>query len=139
MRIAIGVAYDGAAFDGWQSQPSGRTVQDALERALAAVASQPVRVIAAGRTDAGVHAMGQVAHFDTHVERPVSAWTRGVNAHLPDAVAVHWAHPVDDAFHARFAARGRTYRYVLYDAPVRPAIYARQLGWFHRRLDLAAL
>src|SRR5688572_1100803 len=102
MRIALGLEYDGRAFCGWQSQPGGCAVQDALERALASVCAQPVRVAAAGRTDTGVHATAQVAHFDAPVERPLTAWVRGVNSALPDAVAVLWAQPVAVDFHARF-------------------------------------
>ena len=136
MRIALGIAYDGSAFHGWQSQPDGNTVQDRLEQALAQIAGAAVRTIAAGRTDTGVHATGQVVHFDAPVERPESAWVRGVNAHLPNVIAVQWARRVDDAFHARFAARSRTYRYVLYNAPVRPALFAAQVGWYHMPLEL---
>lgn len=135
MRIAIGLAYDGSGFAGWQSQPGGNTLQDRLEAALAVIAGEPVRAVAAGRTDAGVHALGQVVHFDTAAERPESAWVRGTNAALPEAIAVQWACRVADDFHARFCAVARTYRYVLYNHPVRPAILAGKVGWFHRPLD----
>ena len=91
MRIALGLEYDGAAFAGWQTQPQGNTVQDALERALAGIAGVPLRVACAGRTDAGVHAAAQVVHFDAPAARPENAWVRGVNAHLPDSVAVRWS------------------------------------------------
>ena len=104
MRIALGLEYDGAPFEGWQTQPGGRGVQDALEAALAAVAAERIRCVAAGRTDAGVHATAQVVHFDTTATRPLTAWVRGVNAHLPRRIAVQWAAPVGDDFHARFAA-----------------------------------
>ena len=106
-RIALGVEYCGTPFRGWQSQAQGGTVQDALEFALGEIAGQHVGVICAGRTDAGVHASHQVVHFDARVERPLSAWVRGVNSHLPDSVAVRWAQPVSEEFHARFSARGR--------------------------------
>ena len=139
MRIALGVEYDGSGFSGWQSQAGGNTVQDALEAALGAVADGSVRTVCAGRTDAGVHATAQVVHFDTMVERPESAWVRGVNAHLPDTVAVRWACPVAEDFHARFSARARRYRYLLLNRPVRPAIGAGRLGWYHRPLDIAAM
>jgi tRNA pseudouridine38-40 synthase len=139
VRIALGLSYDGAAFAGWQSQPSGNTVQDHLEAALGQIAQAPVRLTAAGRTDAGVHAIGQVAHFDIAVERPLTAWVRGANAHLPPDIAVQWACRVDDAFHARFSAIGRRYVYVLYNQPVRPALFARQVGWFHHLLDVPAM
>jgi tRNA pseudouridine38-40 synthase len=136
MRIALGIAYDGAPFEGWQSQPSRNTVQDRIEDALAAIARVPVRVTAAGRTDAGVHATAQVVHFDIDVARPESAWVRGVNAHLPDTIAVQWAHEVDTEFHARYSATSRTYVYLLYSHAVRPAVLAGKVGWFHLPLDL---
>jgi len=139
MRIAIGVAYRGTGFDGWQTQPSGNTVQDALERALSEIAGHAVALTAAGRTDAGVHASAQVAHFDTAVERPETAWTRGANALLPDTVSVQWAARVADDFHARYSAIARSYRYVLYCDPVRPALLAGLVGWVHGELDLGAM
>jgi tRNA pseudouridine38-40 synthase len=139
MRIALGIEYAGTPFTGWQSQPDGRGVQDALERALGAVAAERLRVIAAGRTDAGVHATLQLAHFDTTAERPLTAWVRGTNAHLPAAIAVLWAQPVDSAFHARFAASARHYTYLLLNRPVRPAVLAGRIGWYHRRLDVGAM
>lgn len=139
MRVALGVEYCGTGFHGWQSQPGGETVQDALEKALASICGQPVSVICAGRTDAGVHGTNQVVHFDAPVERPVTAWVRGVNAHLPETVAVRWAQPVSDEFHARFSARGRRYRYLLLNRPQRPGLWQGRLGWFHLPLDLAAM
>jgi tRNA pseudouridine38-40 synthase len=139
VRIAIGIAYDGRPFDGWQSQPSGNTVQDRLEAAVAEIAGAAVRVTAAGRTDAGVHATGQVAHFDVDVARPESAWVRGTNAHLPEAIAVQWALEVDGDFHARFSATSRRYGYLLYNHPVRPAVFQGKVGWFHLPLDVDAM
>jgi tRNA pseudouridine38-40 synthase len=114
-------------------------VQDTLERALAAIAGEPLAVTAAGRTDRGVHARAQVAHFDTNAARPETAWIRGVNAFLPEAIAVLWARPVDQEFHARFSALSRTYRYRLINRPVRPALAARHAGWYHAPLDVAAM
>jgi tRNA pseudouridine38-40 synthase len=139
MRIALGLEYDGTPFDGWQTQPGGRAAQDALEGALSAVAAERIGCVAAGRTDAGVHATAQVVHFDTTATRPLTAWVRGVNAHLPRAMAVQWAAPVADDFHARFAATARYYTYVLVNAPVRPALLAGKVGWQHRPLDAAAM
>jgi tRNA pseudouridine38-40 synthase len=136
MRFALGIEYQGGAFDGWQSQPGGRGVQDALERALGAIAGTPVRTIATGRTDAGVHATMQVVHFDSDAERPATAWVRGVNAHLPAEVAVQWARDVPSDFHARFAATARHYTYWLVGRAVRPALLARRVGWYHRSLDV---
>ena len=138
-RVAIGLEYDGSCFLGWQTQPGGGTVQDVLERALAAIAGAPVAVTAAGRTDRGVHARAQVEHFDTQAARPYTAWVRGVNAFLPDSVAVLWARPVDAEFHARYSAIARTYRYRLITRPVRAALAARHAGWYHATLDLAAM
>ena len=139
VRIALGIEYDGSRFLGWQTQPGGGTVQDALETALSGIADAPVRVTCAGRTDRGVHARAQVVHFDTDAERPDSAWVRGVNAMLPEAMAVLWSQRVPADFHARYAARSRTYRYVILNRPVRPALAARYAGWFHAPLDVASM
>jgi tRNA pseudouridine38-40 synthase len=139
MRISLGVEYDGRPFCGWQSQAEGSTIQDALQYALSQVAGEQISVIAAGRTDTGVHALEQVVHFDTQVERPLTAWVRGTNALLPGSIAVLWAYPVPDEFHARFSAHGRSYRYLLINRAVRPAIHAGKMGWFHAPLDIAAM
>jgi tRNA pseudouridine38-40 synthase len=139
MRIALGLEYDGSRFLGWQTQPGGNTVQDALEAALAQIGGGPVSVTCAGRTDSRVHACEQVVHFDSAVERPDTAWVRGVNGFLPDAVAVLWARRVPAEFHARYSARSRTYRYVLLNRAVRPALAARYVGWTHAPLDVAAM
>ncbi len=136
MRIALGVEYDGSAYCGWQSQPDGRTVQDVLQLALGRIACEPVAVVAAGRTDTGVHALEQVVHFDTHAERQLGAWVRGANALLPKSIAVLWAHAVPDEFHARFSAQARSYRYLLINRPVRSAIQHGKAGWFHAPLDV---
>ncbi len=139
MRIALGIEYDGRAFFGWQSQPGGKTVQDVVELAIAHIAGEPVRVFCAGRTDTGVHALAQVVHFETTRERPLTAWVRGVNAFLPPAVAIRWAKPVAEEFHARYAARSRAYRYLLLNRPERPGLWTGKVGWYHRSLDLAAI
>ena len=112
-RIALRIAYEGLSFQGWQTQPGGRAAQDVLERALATVAGHPVATICAGRTDAGVHALAQVVHFDTGALRPETAWTRGVNANLPEGIAVQQMDRVDASFHARFGAVQRRYRYLI--------------------------
>ena len=138
-RIALGVEYCGTLFHGWQSQAQGQTVQDVLESALREIAGEPVGAICAGRTDAGVHATHQVVHFETAIDRPLSAWVRGVNSHLPDAVAVRWAQPVADEFHARFSARGRRYRYLLLNRPQRPGLWQGRVGWFHLPLDFEVM
>jgi tRNA pseudouridine38-40 synthase len=136
MRFAIGVSYCGAGLEGWQSQPSGNTVQDHLERALSEIGGERIALTAAGRTDAGVHASAQVAHFETSAERPESAWVRGANSLLPPAIAIQWAAPVAEDFHARYSAVSRTYLYVLYNHGVRPALLAGRAGWFHLPLDI---
>jgi tRNA pseudouridine38-40 synthase len=135
MRIALGLEYDGTEFCGWQSQPSGIAVQDALERALSAVADHPIRVTCAGRTDAGVHALGQVVHFDTASSRPLEAWVRGTNTRLPRSISVRWACPTSEEFHARFSAISRRYRYVLLNRGQRPGVFNRRVGWYHRPLN----
>ncbi|TJZ74009.1 tRNA pseudouridine(38-40) synthase TruA [Chitiniphilus eburneus] len=139
MKYAIAIEYDGRAFAGWQIQPDQPTVQIALEGALSRMAGHAVRLHAAGRTDAGVHATRQIAHFETDASRPLTAWVRGVNSFLPPAVAVLWAREVPDSFHARFSAMARHYRYLLLNHPVRPALMAGRVGWTHQALDLEAM
>lgn len=139
MRIALGIEYEGSGFCGWQTQPSGCAVQDRLEAALGQIAGVPVATICAGRTDAGVHALAQVVHFDCDVARPDSAWVRGTNALLPTGLAVVWAKPVAEKFNARFSATARHYRYLLLNHAVRPAADHGRVGWFHGALDLDAM
>ena len=139
MRLALGISYNGQAYDGWQSQPSGRTVQDHLEAALARFATQEVGTVCAGRTDAGVHGLMQVVHFDTDLQREDFSWVRGTNTFLPPDIAVQWAKPVPDAFHARASAKARRYAYVLLESPVRPSVEAGRVGWVFRPLDAAAM
>jgi tRNA pseudouridine38-40 synthase len=139
MRIALGLEYDGAAFCGWQTQPGGCAVQDHLQSALAQIAGHPIEVTAAGRTDAGVHATAQVAHFDTQADRDENAWVRGTNSTLTPALRVLWSQRVPDDFHARYSARSRMYRYVLLNEPVAPAVMRARVGWYHRPLDLGAM
>lgn len=135
-RIALIVSYDGSGFPGWQTQPGGAALQDRLQAALSFVADHPVATVCAGRTDAGVHATSQVVHFDSDARRPLSAWVRGVNAHLPAAIAVQHASAVSDTFHARFDARKRRYRYLLHSAPVRQPLLAGRAGWTWRPVDV---
>lgn len=139
MRFALGLEYDGRRYSGWQSQPSGNTVQDRLEAALAGIAGSKTAVVCAGRTDTGVHAIEQVVHFDTQAERPLTAWVRGVNAKLPDDIAVRWACQVSMDFHARFAATGRRYSYVLLNRRERPGLASGKVGWCHHALDEEAM
>src|SRR5262249_48633232 len=146
-RIALGLEYDGSRYHGWQSQVGLPTVQDALEAAIATVAGiarlagepAPIRVHCAGRTDTGVHALLQVVHSDAAAARPQSAWVRGVNALLPEGIAVRWAREVPESFHARYLAQARRYRYLLLNRPERPGLLAGRVGWYHRRLDEAAI
>lgn len=134
-RLALGLAYRGDRYHGWQSQPDGRTVQDHLEAALTQFAAMPVHTLCAGRTDTGVHGLNQVVHFDTPLDRPEFSWIRGTNRYLPDDIAVQWCRPVPPHFHARNSARGRRYRYLLLESPVRPAIERGGCGWVFRPLD----
>jgi tRNA pseudouridine38-40 synthase len=139
MRLALGVSYRGQAYQGWQSQPGGRTVQDRLEAALSSFAARPVTTVCAGRTDAGVHALNQVVHLDVGVEREPFSWVRGSNRFLPPDIAVQWCRPVAGDFHARNSARGRRYAYLLLESPVRPALEHGAAGWSFRALDGAAM
>jgi tRNA pseudouridine38-40 synthase len=139
VRLALGVAYRGGAYQGWQSQPGGHTLQDLIEAALSSFAAVPVRTVCAGRTDAGVHALNQVVHIDAPVEREPFSWLRGTNRFLPADIALQWCVPVADDFHARNSARGRRYVYVLLESPVRPAVEAGAAGWVFRPLDGEAM
>lgn len=139
VRVALGLAYLGTHYHGWQSQPDGCTVQDHVERALTQFVGTPVGTVCAGRTDAGVHALMQVVHFDTDVERSSVSWVRGSNRYLPADIAVQWATPVTPAFHARASASSRRYRYVVLESPVRPALETARAGWVFRPLDPHAM
>ena len=139
MRLALGISYNGQAYQGWQSQLSGRTVQDKLEAALGKFTVQRVSTLCAGRTDAGVHGLMQVIHFDTQLERAPSSWVRGTNAFLPRDIAVEWAQVVPDEFHCRASALSRRYAYILLESPVRPSVDAGRVGWAFRPLDMDAM
>ncbi|HSN17079.1 MAG TPA: tRNA pseudouridine(38-40) synthase TruA [Gammaproteobacteria bacterium] len=135
-RYAFGIEYDGTAFMGWQRQThEGRTVQAAVEEALGKVADHPVQVTCAGRTDAGVHASGQVIHFDTDAKRDLRGWLLGTNSNLPPDVAATWVREMPEDFHARFKATARQYRYVILNRDTRPALMRAELTWIHRPLD----
>jgi tRNA pseudouridine38-40 synthase len=138
-RLALGLSYRGSSYQGWQSQPGGRTVQDRVEAALSAFAAVPVATICAGRTDTGVHALNQVLHFDAPVQRDGFSWVRGTNRYLDRDIAVQWCQPVGADFHARRSAQGRRYRYLLLQSPVRPSLEHGLCGWSFRVLDGAAM
>ena len=138
-RIALGLEYDGAHFAGWQTQPDGSGIQDAVQAALLSFAGHRLAVVCAGRTDAGVHATGQVIHLDTSLERDLVSWVRGVNRFLPAAVSVRWARPVPADFHARFSALRRTYEYWILNDAVRSPLHERRAAWVYRPLDEAAM
>ncbi|QLE85971.1 tRNA pseudouridine(38-40) synthase TruA [Shewanella sp. Scap07] len=135
MRVALGIEYDGSAYFGWQRQAEVDSVQQQLEQALSFVANEPIAVQCAGRTDAGVHATGQVVHFETNAIRKLSAWTLGVNVNLPDNIAVRWAKEVDDEFHARFTATARRYRYMIYNHQLRPGILRAGVSHYPGEID----
>ena len=138
-RLALGLSYRGGAYQGWQSQPGGQTVQDHLEAALSAFAAQPVTTLCAGRTDAGVHGVNQVVHLDAPVQREPFSWVRGCNRYLPADIAVQWCQPVLPTFHARNSALGRRYRFVVLESPVRPALEQGLCGWVFRPLEARAM
>jgi len=139
VRVALGIAYRGNAYSGWQSQPGGRTVQDHVDSAISAFAAAPLRSICAGRTDAGVHALNQVVHFDTEAVRALDAWVRGTNRYLPGDIAVQWSRFMPASFHSRATAIGRRYDYLLLESPVRPALESGLAGWTFRPLDGEAM
>ena len=136
MRIALGIEYNGSDFCGWQFQHHARSVQGCIEAALSKVANHPVQVVCAGRTDTGVHALGQVIHADVTAQRTMRSWVLGSNANLPSDVCVLWALPVDDNFHARFSALARHYRYVILNRPIRPALLDKKITWERRSLSV---
>ena len=140
-RIVLCLEYDGTPYAGWQRQPDVPTVQDAVESAIGRFLAVPgrVEVVAAGRTDTGVHALGQIVHFDTTIDRSSFAWVRGLNALLPPTIAVRWAREVDPAFHARFSACRRSYRYRIYHHTVRAPLVHGRAAWVYRRLDVDAM
>jgi len=139
MRIALGIEYDGTSYNGWQRQKTGLGVQQRLEEALTIVANEDVGVICAGRTDTGVHASGQVIHFDTNSERSNRGWLLGANSNLPSDVTVVWAQPVDEEFHARFSATARSYRYVILNRLQRSALHRNRAWWVYEPLDAARM
>ncbi|WP_347989150.1 tRNA pseudouridine(38-40) synthase TruA [Methylomonas sp. AM2-LC] len=134
-RIVLGVEYDGSAFSGWQWQTNKRTVQSELQTALSKIADQEISVICAGRTDAGVHALEQVVHFDTQADRDIKAWVLGVNSALSDDVRVTWAQPAVADFHARYSAIARFYRYVILNRAMKSALFKSQVTWCYQELD----
>jgi tRNA pseudouridine38-40 synthase len=135
MRIALGIEYDGTSYNGWQRQKNGIGVQQRLEEALTIVADEGVEVTCAGRTDTGVHASGQVVHFDTSAERSNRSWLLGANTNLPADINVSWVQRVSDEFHARFSATGRSYRYVILNRLQRSALQRHRAWWVHQPLD----
>jgi tRNA pseudouridine38-40 synthase len=135
VRIAVGIEYDGSAYAGWQSQPTVASVQQVTELALGRIAAAPVALVCAGRTDAGVHAAGQVAHFDTEAVRSTHSWLRGANSELPRDVSLTFAHPVPEHFHARYSAEARSYRYLILNRSARSALHAQRAAWIHRPLE----
>ena len=134
-RVALCIEYDGAGYAGWQTQQSLRTIQGLVESALAGVAAEPVEAVCAGRTDAGVHARWQIAHFDTNVTRPMRGWVMGANTELPRDISIVWARPVPLHFHARYSAEARTYRYLILNRPSRSALAAKRAAWVYKPLD----
>lgn len=139
MRIALGIEYNGSEFYGWQAQAELPTIQGCLEAALSKIADEIIILFCAGRTDAGVHATGQVVHFDTQVNRPIRAWIMGTNSYLPSAISVRWAQIVNDDFHARYTALSRCYRYFIYNTATRPALLHQRVTWRYEELNVATM
>lgn len=139
MRIVLGVTYNGQGYQGWQSQSSGQTIQDKLETALGKFTAQRVSTLCAGRTDAGVHGLMQVVHFDTDIDRDTYSWIRGTNANLPKDISVQWAVKTTSEFHCRASAISRRYAYVLLESPIRPSVETGRVGWTFNTLDEAAM
>lgn len=138
-RFAIGLEYDGANYSGWQIQRNAASVQDSLNRAVSAVAGGPVECVGAGRTDAGVHASGQVAHFMASARRDLRSWLLGINSNLPEDINARWVVPVSAEFHARYSALARTYRYVILNRPVRSSLHRHRAWWVRQPLDMVTM
>src|SRR3990167_4787092 len=136
MRIALGIEYNGHGYFGWQAQPNLHTVEGVLQEALSKIANEPIELFCAGRTDANVHAAGQVVHFDTRAKRHIDAWIWGVNSHLPSSIGVRFARQVDHHFHARFTAFARRYQYIIYNHPIRSALLSNRATWHYYQLDI---
>jgi len=139
VRIALGLEYDGTAYNGWQRQRTGKGVQEQLEAALSRVANEDIAVVCAGRTDAGVHASCQVVHFDTSSLRDDRGWLLGANTNLPDDISVTWSRHVDDSFHARFSATARSYEYLILNRLERSALHRHRAWWVYDDLDVASM
>ena len=135
MRIALGIEYDGSQYHGWQAQTGLHTIQQVTERALSRVADGEIAVVCAGRTDTGVHATNQIIHFDCDKERTIRSWIHGANSYLPKDVCVKWGREMPDDFHARYSALSRRYRYIIYNAPIRPALFRSNVTWQYRQLE----
>lgn len=136
MRIAASIEYAGQDFSGWQKQPRVKTIQGELEKAIFSITKQNIGTTAAGRTDSGVHALGQVIHFDTKLKRSMHSWVKGINAFLPESIRVKWAVEVSDDFHARFSAKQREYQYLLLNQPINSAIMRQNCGWTFYNLNI---
>lgn len=134
MRYAIAIEYNGSEYCGWQRQTHSVSVQEDVEKALSIIADHEITVICAGRTDTGVHAQAQIAHFDTHAERDDRAWTFGANTHLKKAVSIHWVAPMPHSFHARFCAIERSYRYTILNRSARPGYQREYVNWVNKPL-----
>lgn len=143
MRYIACIEYDGSAYCGWQRLGHARSVQEEVEKALSSIANHPVDVTCAGRTDSGVHALGQIIHFETQSERLLKAWVLGVNTLLPDDIAVVWAREapenMGELLHARFSAHLRRYRYIILNRPARPGLLTKKVGWVFEALDAPAM
>ena len=135
MKIALGLEYCGTRYCGWQRQTNPQTVQACVEEALSRVADEQLTVYCAGRTDTGVHALHQIIHIETNVIREMHSWVFGGNVNLPDDISILWAKVVDNDFHARFSATGRTYRYVILNRPARSGLFHNRVTWEYRALD----
>lgn len=138
-RVALGVSYNGQPWQGWQTQPHRQTVQDSLELAISKFLTHPVLTVCAGRTDTGVHGIGQVVHLDTSIERSEQSWVRGVNAHLPASISVQWSQKVSEDFHARFSATERSYTYIILNSRIRHPLWEGRAGWVFQPLDVSVM
>lgn len=139
VKFAVGIEYAGTAYSGWQIQKHAASIQQHIEEAIGYVADHRVQLVCAGRTDAGVHAVEQVAHFESTAKRDIRSWILGSNCQLPRDIRIKWVVPVESDFHARFSAIARSYRYIIINTTVPSALFHDRAGWEIRPLDQARM
>ncbi|MCV2528414.1 MAG: tRNA pseudouridine(38-40) synthase TruA [Candidatus Lightella neohaematopini] len=135
MKLAFGVEYDGTKYYGWQKQKNLPSIQEEIEKAIFSITNEKIDIFCAGRTDAGVHAIGQVIHFTTNTNLPDRAWIMGMNTNLPNDISIKWIKRVPDSFHARYSAYARRYQYIIYNNKIRSSLYCNKVNHIYYLLN----